>query len=259
MSQTQPIENTFPEITEDTLLGGRVRLLQPKTGYRTAIDGVFLAAAVDNKESDVVIDIGAGVGTVSLCLQACRPAAKIIGLELHPGLVNLANQNARINGWHPAINFIKGDVKIPPAFFQDLLADQVMMNPPYYRPDQLGKKTENLLREQALYEGNSSLVEWLKFAWIHVKSQGIITLIHLAQRLPEIIAFFQEKTCNLKVFPLWPDPQKPANRVLVQIIKGSKTPFSLQSGMILQTENGSYTPEAEGILRHGQKIKWCSR
>ena len=101
--EPQPSENIFPDVRENTLLGGRVRLLQPKTGYRTAIDGVLLAAAVDNKVDDIVIDVGAGVGTASLCLQACRPAAKIIGLELHEGLVDLANQNARLNGWHPFV------------------------------------------------------------------------------------------------------------------------------------------------------------
>lgn len=256
MPEPQPSENIFPDVRENTLLGGRVRLLQPKTGYRTAIDGVLLAAAVDNKMDDIVIDVGAGVGTASLCLQACRPADKIIGLELHQGLVNLANQNARLNGWHPFVHYIQGDLKTPPSFFQGLLVDQVMMNPPYYRSNELGRKTENLLRGQALYEGGSQLIDWLGFAWRHVKSKGVITLIHVAHRLPEILAFFQEKTCAIKVFPLWPDQQKSANRVLVQIMKGAKTPFSLYSGLVLHTEDGSYTLQAEGVLRHGQKIDW---
>ena len=33
-------------VTEDALLGGRVRLLQPARGYRVAIDAVLLAAAM---------------------------------------------------------------------------------------------------------------------------------------------------------------------------------------------------------------------
>ena len=32
--------------TEDKLLGGRVRLVQPRTGYRAAMDAVLLAAAI---------------------------------------------------------------------------------------------------------------------------------------------------------------------------------------------------------------------
>ncbi|MBM3733906.1 MAG: methyltransferase, partial [Acidimicrobiia bacterium] len=34
------------DVTRDTLLGGRVRLAQPKRGLRAAIDPVLLAAAV---------------------------------------------------------------------------------------------------------------------------------------------------------------------------------------------------------------------
>ena len=33
-------------LTEDALLGGRVRLLQSRRGYRVAVDAVLLAAAV---------------------------------------------------------------------------------------------------------------------------------------------------------------------------------------------------------------------
>ena len=40
--------------SEDALLGGRVRLRQPVTGYRVAIDPVFLAAAVPAVPGDRV-------------------------------------------------------------------------------------------------------------------------------------------------------------------------------------------------------------
>ena len=38
------IPNMDRAVTEDALLGGRVRLLQPERGYRIAIDAVLLAA-----------------------------------------------------------------------------------------------------------------------------------------------------------------------------------------------------------------------
>ena len=45
-------------VTLDALLGGRVRLLQPKNGLRAAIDPVFLAASVPARSGDCVLDVG---------------------------------------------------------------------------------------------------------------------------------------------------------------------------------------------------------
>ncbi len=49
------------DVTTDALLGGRVRLYQPRHGYRVAIDPVFLAAAVPVVRGDRVLDVGRGL------------------------------------------------------------------------------------------------------------------------------------------------------------------------------------------------------
>ena len=66
-------------LTEDALLGGRVRLLQPRRGYRVAVDAVLLAAAVDPAAGERVLDLGAGVGAVGLCLAERVPDCTIVG------------------------------------------------------------------------------------------------------------------------------------------------------------------------------------
>jgi len=50
-------EQPAPDISEGTLLDGRVRLKQPVEGYRVAIDPVFLAAAVPAAGAERVIDV----------------------------------------------------------------------------------------------------------------------------------------------------------------------------------------------------------
>ena len=71
MSETrQPDE---PSFTEDRLLGGRIRLRQPATGYRVAIDPVFLAASVPAEPHQLVLDVGCGAGAAMLCLAARVP------------------------------------------------------------------------------------------------------------------------------------------------------------------------------------------
>jgi tRNA1(Val) A37 N6-methylase TrmN6 len=68
-----------PEVGEDRLLGGAVRLRQPRHGYRVAIDAVLLAAAVPAADGDEVADLGAGVGAAALCLLARCPGCRVTG------------------------------------------------------------------------------------------------------------------------------------------------------------------------------------
>ena len=54
----------------DAFLGGRLRIWQPRAGYRAGIDPVMLAAAVPARPRQSVLELGCGAGTASLCLAA---------------------------------------------------------------------------------------------------------------------------------------------------------------------------------------------
>src|SRR5690348_10207584 len=77
-------------VSDDALLGGRVKLLQPVEGYRVAIDPVLLAAAVPAGAGDSVLDLGCGVGAAALCLAARVPGCRVTGVEVQRELVWLA-------------------------------------------------------------------------------------------------------------------------------------------------------------------------
>ncbi len=54
-------------ITRDCMLDGSVAIAQPKSGFRVGTDAVFLAASVEVNRGRI-LDLGGGVGGVSLCL-----------------------------------------------------------------------------------------------------------------------------------------------------------------------------------------------
>src|SRR4029077_13316478 len=115
---------------EDALLGGRVRLLQPRRGYRVAVDAVLLAAAVDAGPDQRALDLGAGVGAVGLCVAARLPGCRIVGIELQPELAALAERNAVLNGVGDRLRTIVHDLalRLPQALGK---FDHVATNPPY--------------------------------------------------------------------------------------------------------------------------------
>ena len=101
-------------VSEDSLLGGRVRISQPCAGARVAIDPVFLAAAVPVEPGQVVLDIGCGSGAASLCVAARVPECRVVGLELQPDLARLAGDNVAANGMEKRIAVLAGDLLRPP-------------------------------------------------------------------------------------------------------------------------------------------------
>ena len=73
--------------TETRLLDGRVVCLQPASGYRSAMDSVFLAAAVPAAPGDHVLELGCGAGAAAFCLARRCPEARVSGLELQPAML----------------------------------------------------------------------------------------------------------------------------------------------------------------------------
>src|SRR6185369_8993957 len=83
------------ELSEDTLLGGRVKILQPKKGYRVSSDAVLLAALAPSATN--VLELGTGYGQVALCLAVRQPQAKITAIELLTEVADLARCNISLN------------------------------------------------------------------------------------------------------------------------------------------------------------------
>ncbi len=246
--------NAPPVMTEDSLLGGRVRLRQPAEGYRAAIDPVLLAAATPAAAGDVVADLGCGVASAGLCLLHRVPQANVVGLELQPLLGGLARDNARLNGMQDRLSIHIGDVLAPPDFGAPGSFDHVMMNPPYLDPG-TGRLSQHEARRIATVEGEAGLPAWISCAFDLLRPRGSLTLIHRADRLAEILALFSDDWGGLAVLPLWPRRDQPAKRVIVQACKASGAPLRLLSGLVLHDHDGTFSPAADAVLRAAQALR----
>ncbi len=247
------------DVTQDTLMGGRVHLRQPARGYRAAIDPVLLAAAVPAGDGESVLDVGAGVGAAALCLARRVENCQVKGIELQRDLVHLATENIRLNEMSARVDIMIGNMAKPPPRIAPGSFHHVMANPPYLDPvandpsPDVGKRTANM-------ESAGGLALWINHCAAMARPGGTITMIQRADRLDALLALITRRAGDVVIFPLWPfDPfdevqTKPASRVILRARVGSHAPAKIMGGLVLHKADGSYTESAEAVLRQGAPL-----
>ena len=235
-------------LTEDALLDGRVRLLQPRRGYRVAVDAVLLAATADAGPGMRVLDLGAGVGAVGLCIAHRVPGCHIVGIELQPELAALAERNAALNGVSDRLRTIVHDLALPlPQALGKF--DLVATNPPYLAAA-VADPSPDASKALATVESSVALARWLEVATDALEPAGTLTLIHRSDRLNEVAMHL----ARLGWGDLTVKPLMPAARALVRA-RRTATPTRYDTPpLVLHRADGGYTDEAEAILRHGRPL-----
>ncbi|MEL7466366.1 MAG: methyltransferase [Pseudomonadota bacterium] len=249
------VEGRFDEadLTADEFLGGRVALLQPRRGYRAGTDAVFLAAAVDARPGDRVLDVGCGAGAAAACLSARLVGLEVHGLEAQPDYADLARRNL------PGATVWAGDLFAPPAALKEVVFDWVMTNPPFFDPTDL--RSPDMGRDRARRE-DSDAADWIAACLKRVRSGGRIAVIHQAEKTPAILNGLAGAG-DIAVLPLQSRAGREAKRVIVTAKKGAKGPFRLLPPLTIhkgerhERDAEDFSDRAKAILRGGAKAPVC--
>ena len=245
--------------TLDDFLGGRIKVAQPKQGHRAGSDAVWLQAAVRAQPGDKVLDAGAGVGVAGLCLLARCRQIHVTAVDIDEGAVALAEANAQLNANSENFRAITLDLTAPS---ETLIAkglvregyDQAMANPPFHVEGTV-RPAPNAGRAAAHIMEAGALELWVRFLATFTVAKGRVTLIHRPQALPELLPLLDRRFGAITLFPLFPKEGEPAVRLIVQARKGSRAGMRLLQGLVLHEADGSYTAEAEAVLRHGAALE----
>jgi tRNA1(Val) A37 N6-methylase TrmN6 len=244
--------------TADDFLGGRLSVVQPRSGHRAGSDAVFLAAAVPAKPGQRVLDAGAGVGVAGLCLLARVPDLEVTAVEIDAGLCALAASNAARNSFGDRFTAVAADVTAPAKVLRaaGLVRegyDHVIANPPFHAEGAVRAAPEPA-RAAAHVMGHGELSAWVRFLTTMAAPKGQLTLIHRAECLGELLDLLRGRFGDVAVFPLFPKAGEPATRIIIQARKGSRAGLKLLSGLVLHGADGAYTAEAEAVLREGEAL-----
>jgi tRNA1(Val) A37 N6-methylase TrmN6 len=238
-------------VTDDTVLGGRLKLLQPVRGHRVGHDAILLAAAAP--KSGHAVDLGAGVGAAGLALIARGAARTVTLLDIDRDLVRLAAANAERNGFAERVEAAVADVERVarrggPSRPTAASADVVIMNPPFNDPE-TRRVSPDLARRRAHAAPNVKLAHWIAAAERVLKGGGRLILIHRPDAVATVLALLQEPFGAVEIIPVHARASGPAIRIIVRTQKGKRTAPVIRPGFVLAGDDERPTHQAEEVLR----------
>lgn len=116
-----------------------------------------------------VADIGTGTGCIAIALAIARPDATLVGTDVSPDALELAQENIRRHSLENRIGLVQGDLFTPLP--QEGLFDLIISNPPYVRSSEL----PSLMPEVRDYEPYGALL---------AGEDGLAAIRHLIREAP---------------------------------------------------------------------------
>jgi tRNA1(Val) A37 N6-methylase TrmN6 len=246
------------EVTENAVLGGKLRLKQPRGGHRVGHDAILLAAACPARAGECVVDLGAGVGAAGLALALRVDGTKVRLVEVDAGLARLAAENVQLNGLGARVSSVVLDVAAPARAFAAAglgpeSVARVLMNPPFNDPVRQ-RVSPDRQRRLAHARPDGTLPAWTKTATRLLRPRGTLTMIWRADGLGEVLQALVPAFGAATVLPVHPRQDEAAVRVLVRATKASRAPLVLLPGFVLNDRSGRPTAQAESVLREGAAL-----
>ncbi|MBJ3761342.1 methyltransferase [Maribius pontilimi] len=239
------------DTTCDAFLGGRLTLRQPRRGYRAGVDPILLAASVDARPGQSVLELGCGVGAALFALATRVPSLDLTGVELQPAYADLARTNAAANKFSAKI--LTADLTDLPPDIRQRRFDHVIANPPYYRP-QTGTSPAATDRAIAHREA-TPLAEWVATGARRLKPRGTLSVIQRADRLTDLLGAMDTHLGSITMTALHPRPGRAASLVIVKAIKGGRGALTLAPPLFMHrgdthlSDGDDYTDAIRAVLR----------
>jgi len=223
-------------LTLDTILD--LQLYQSKSGYRFSADAVLLSSFVSTQRVKKIADLGAGSGVIGLLLARKYPNSHVTLVELQESLVRNAKKNAEINGLADRVSVIHQDIK-KMKFGPDVLHsyDLVVSNPPF-RKTKTGLISPSDERAMARHEIHLPIATLTKAAFSMLKHHGRLCVIHLPERLAEIMAAMRFAHSNT---------HSEAKMVLIESVKEGRPGLLVEPPLYMYGQTGQYTEEMRAI------------
>lgn len=241
-------------VTTDDFYRGRVKVIQPETGFRAGTDSLLLAAAIDSEKAGHALEIGCGAGGALLPAAYRAPDTHFTGLEIDPAMADLARQGAVINQMQDRVEIVTGTVAALPQDWQNRF-DLVFSNPPFFDPGTI--QAPGTGKERA-YLADVPLKDWINAMLFALRPKGTFLMVHRAAELARILAVLERQAGEITVLPVHSYPGEEAKRVLMRARKGLRSgPMRLLEPRYLYArKGGERTDWARAMQEEGAGVDW---
>lgn len=244
MTDWQQVRLGSRERLDDLMYKGR-RLIQNTEEFCFSLDAVLLAHFPRYHRSDRVLELGTGAGVIPHLMV--DKVNHVEALELNPVLAELAERNVRLNGLEERISIHEGDYRRMEEFFPAEAFDLVLANPPY-RPVAQGKHSLSSGKAMARHELTATLQDVVQAARYGLRFGGHFAMVHLPERLGEIICALHEKQMEVKRLQLiQPKPGKAPNLMLLEAVVGAAPGIKFLPNLLVREADGSYSAAVKQI------------
>ncbi len=221
------------------------KIIQNKNMFCFGIDAVLLANFAKVKFKEKAVDLCTGNGIVPILLHAKTKCENLIGVDIIPENIKLANKSCKLNNIN--INFINDDLKNITNTLDKHYYDVVTVNPPYMAND-TGAKNAKDEKTIARHEVLCNLDDIIKNSSDLLKYGGRFYMVHRPNRLAEIFYTMKKYDIEPKVMQLvQPFSNKEANIVLIEGIKNGKPNLIVKNNLIVYKDVNVYTEEMSKI------------
>ena len=232
----------------DKFLGNKIILKQSLKGLRATSDSVLIAALVPIKSGETLLDVGAGNGVISCCVNARVPCSVTV-VEVQDDLCTLIKENADLN--NQSFEIFQHDLFEKKDPLKGRLFHHVVTNPPFY---EICRNTRKNQEQKKAYVADFDLSKWIEYCLKHLRAKGSFCLIHRPDMIGKILAVLEKKLGNIEIFPIVSKEGENAKRILIRGFLNKKGPLILHPPLIMHTKSNKRTKVAEKILRFGQAI-----
>ena len=239
---------SIAEETLDSILGGALRLYQPRRGYRFSVEAVLLARFAAARPAARVLELGAGCGVVALIYAALARPREVVAIEIQPALAALIARNAAFNDLG-MVRAVCADLRSRRAFdATEGGFDLVLANPPF-RARLSGRESPLAGRRLARGETAARLEDFAAAAARHARHGGRAAFIFAAARSAELISALRARRLEPKrIRFVHPYAAASASTVLVEARKGGGVEVEVEPPLVMYDAPGVYSDAARALL-----------
>ncbi|OHE17797.1 MAG: hypothetical protein A2X96_11130 [Syntrophobacterales bacterium GWC2_56_13] len=235
--------------TVDEIIGGHLRIIQKKHGYRFSIDALLLAGFVKLREDDDLIDLGTGSGIVAMILARRYRCGRILGIDIQEELAAMAERSVVLNGLEDRVEIRRGDIRCPESLCAPISFTAAVFNPPYrrFRSGRINPDSEKAV---ARHEIEGTARDFLAAAGYVLREGGRAYAIYPAARMVEMIS--QMRACRIEPKRMQMVHSRPGGGgafILVEGVRGGREELVVESPLYIYGETGGYSVEMMAVFR----------